>query len=746
MTASVLLALLVCPAVFAADEAPLELRGRVLEQGTGAGVASTLVLSDGTIVETDASGRFVLNVPAGMALEVHARGFAPLSLQTPIPPVPAPPARTPGAARSGPDAPWRIWLRRGAGEGEVVVEARRDEPVVAEQRLDSERVSRTPGTYDDAIRLIQSLPGVAQTPEYSPKAGDIAVRGSFPGDNRTYFDGIELPTLFHYNNYASVLPTRIVDELTLYPSTFASRFGDATGAIVDASSGWKVPDRVHGSANLSAIMAAGGIEAPLTKPDRPSWVLRANARRSYLDLFSSSSLQYTSFPVFSDWFGRLEHTDLKHRHWSIVGLGAGDAYVRYAGEPTQLDAFEQSTNPEFKYNRQFQVAALQHLGARPRDSLRGSLAFTHYRISGDLPDASSTHSTQTLALREDGQVTVADRLTVAVGGELIGTHDRIDVDTGRAWSEVADESELLARGLTAHEDILRLKGAVYVEPRWESGILRIQPGVRVVSDSLTDRVEADPRLGVRLHPAKDTYLRAATGLYTQLPSVVELSPVLGDPGFAPTRSAQVAAGADQAIAGRWELSLDGWAKWGDAVITAVPGEAPAGDQRSRALGASLSTRYRIRDIFFAWASLDVGQSLLAGASEWLPSSVDQPYAINLVASWTFVPTWNIGIRYRLSAGLPYTPISDGVYLATSDTYAPLYGPAMSARMPTYQKVDLHVEKRFELHTFTVTPYLEAWYVPPSSNVMYLAWSYDYDEVTDVHGPGFVPLVGVRGEL
>ena len=440
------MALLFCRIALADEGAPLELHGRVLERGTGAGVAATIVLPDGTVIESDASGQFTLVVPAGTMLEIHARGFVPLSVPAPamnvppgtVPPTPALPA--PAATPLGMGKPWRVWLRRGAGEGEVVVEARRDEPVVAEQRLDRERVSQTPGTYDDAIRLIQSLPGVAQTPEYSPKAGDIAVRGSFPGDNHYYFDGIELPYLFHYNNYASVLPTRMVDELTLYPSTFSSRFGDATGAIIDASSGWNRPDRVHGSANLSLIMAAGGIEVPLTKPaslspsapDGPGWVLRANARRSYLDLVSGSSLQYTSFPVFSDWFGRLEHTDRKGRHWSIVGLGAGDAYVRYAGEPTQLDAFEQSGNPEFQYDRQFQVAALQHLGARPRDTLRGSLSFTNYRVSGDLPDATSRHGTSTLALREDGQITlsatVRSSLSVSIGGELVGTQDRIDVE------------------------------------------------------------------------------------------------------------------------------------------------------------------------------------------------------------------------------------------------------------------------------------------------------------------------------
>ena len=764
----------------AASPAAVTVTGRVAEQGTGSAVLATVFATVFTstgasghqesvdiAVQTDADGQFSLVVPPDAMLTIQAAGY--ITEFVPVPPAVAPragaqpstrsgaqPSTRPGASRTD----FRVYLRRGTAEAQVVVEARRDSPVVAEQHLDRERVNQTPGTFDDAMRLMQSLPGVTQTPEYSPRSGDIAVRGSFPGDNHYYLDGIELPYLFHYNNYASVLPTRMVDDLTLYPSTFASRFGDATGAVIDATSVWHEPDRVHASLNVSVIMAAAGVEVPLTRPgntDHGTWTLRANARRSYVDLVSPSSLQYPTFPAFSDWFARVEHADRKGRRWSVVGFGAADGYVRYAGEPTLLDPWQQAQNPEFTYNRQFQVAALQHMGARETDNIRGSLSFTNSVVSGVLPAASAVEGTRSLVLREDAQLRVGDSLWVAAGGELAGSSASIDVSTDKAWSEVERESELLALGVSDHEDLLRLKGAVYVEPRWEPGPVRIQPGVRVLADSLTASVAVDPRFGVRVRPAADTYLRAATGVYTQFPTAIQLSPVLGDPSLQPARSVQVAGGVDQAISGRWELSVDGWAKWGHDIVVSDPGVKPEGGHESRAIGGSFSTRYRLKDRFFAWASFDISQSLVSaepGASaaesgadsEWFASDYDQPFAVNLVASWTFAPTWNVGLRYRVSAGLPYTPIEDGRYLASSDSYEPVSGTTNSGRLPTYQKVDLHVEKRIEFHNFSLTPYLEAWYVPESGNVMYLAWSYDYDQVEQVHGPGFVPLVGVRGEL
>jgi hypothetical protein len=117
-----------------------------------------------------------------------------------------------------------------------------------------------------------------------------------------------------------------------------------------------------------------------------------------------------------------------------------------------------------------------------------------------------------------------------------------------------------------------------------------------------------------------------------------------------------------------------------------------------------------------------------------------------MASWTFLPTWTIGLRYRATAGLPYTPVVDGIYNAATDSYLPVYGATNSTRLPWYQKIDAHIEKRFNARRGNLTLYGEFWYVPPMNNTMYVVYSYDYDEVQPVSGPGFVPLLGVRGEF
>lgn len=121
--------------------------------------------------------------------------------------------------------------------------------------------------------------------------------------------------------------------------------------------------------------------------------------------------------------------------------------------------------------------------------------------------------------------------------------------------------------------------------------------------------------------------------------------------------------------------------------------------------------------------------------------------MNLAASWDFLPTWNAGVRFRAAEGLPHTPVVDGTYLGATDTYAPVLGPANSARLPTYSKVDLHLEKEFPLRgDRRVDLYAELWWVPSGSNTMYVVYAYDYDRSASVHGPELVPLLGIRAEL
>lgn len=703
------------PLLFVA--AALAIDGKVVDK-VGGGPVEAEVVVDGAIHLTDAQGRFSLDLPAGKVVTIRAMGYSAVTL-----PVPA-------------ADEWRVTLAPDAAY-EIVIEARRDAPVVSQTALDRERVLRTPGTFEDPVRLVQSLPGVALTPEYSPTAGDVALRGAAPGESRFLLDGIDLPYLYHFNGYSSVFHSRMLDELVLWPSTYGAGWGGATGGIIETKSRWERPEAPSGSVNFNLVM--GGAE--VTAPIGDAWTVRASGRRSYLDAFSRDDEQYVVFPAFWDWFGRVEHSHGGDSRWALVTFGAGDAYTRFSGEPTELVGWEQDTNPLFDYAQRFQVVALTHRERIGRTRVDGVLAYVDHRVEGTLPTASETQGSRTLQLREDVVTAPGERVALAYGVEARGSVTDVHADAERAWPEVARESDLLGRGVTTDAEVPRLLGGAYAEARLELGPVRLVPGGRVDADTLTGDVTGDGRLLARWEIGPDTRLRVAAGSYSQFPTVVQLLPDVGLPDLGASRSVQGAVGGDHAFAGRLEVGVDAWAKrmWG--LVDTTPEGALVGGVEGEAWGVELTTRYRIRDRFFTSAAFAFGHATRDGVT----FDYDQPWAANVVASWSFLPGWNAGLRYRASAGLPYTPVEDGLYLAASDTYAPVYGARNGARYPAYMKLDLHLEKGWHLRKTRVTAYGEAWWVPKTANVMYQAWRYDYDADAPVTGPGFVPLVGLRAE-
>ncbi len=703
-----------------------KVNGVVRERGNGAPLPDVEVLAADRSARatTDADGRFLIDIEPGVAVLFLSPSHVPWDG------VPDPTERL-----------WVVHLVPVAGDAEIVVEARRDDPMVSQQRLDRERVLKTPGTFEDPVRLVQSLPGVASTPEYSPKAGDISVRGSLPGENRFYLDTVELPYLYHYNDYASVFHTRLLEDLSLYPSTFGPTWGDTLGGIVDTRSVWEPPRGVSGSVNLNLVISGAELAVPVS--DR--WTVRASARRSYLDLIESDNEQYTVFPVFWDYFSRVEYRPTVGATWGLFVFGAGDHYTRYAGEPTLLDPYEQSINPSFLYERRFHVVGVAHQHRDNRLRLDGSLSATLYDTSGTLPSASESRREQRLALKEVGVIELSEHFGLGFGGDarLVAAHLRSQ--TERVWPEVKRETTLIPYGQEVDSETTRLTAGIYAEGRWQPSRLALYPSLRIDADSLSRAAVFDPRLSARYSLADDTRIRAGAGIYSAFAPTLYVG-VLGVEDLPPAHSYQVATGFDHAFAGRLEVALDGWLSRTDQLWARRLDGTVATGVYARGQGFELTSRYRLREKFFAWVALSTMRTEREVDGVWAPGEYDQPFAGSFVGSWDFAAHWNVGLRYRVSSGLPDTPIVDGVYDATTDSYVPVYGALWSERLPTYQKVDAHLERRLNFNSWNLTLYAEAWWVPAVSNVMYQAWRYDYDQVEAVHGPGFVPLVGARGEL
>lgn len=673
---------------------------------------------------TDARGRVEIDLDGATSVEVSAEGFADAVV-----------------AIEGEPAKLRVWLNPGQGALEVVVEGLRPTSHATRHAVDAEMALETAGNHEDAVRLVQSLPGVAVQREYAPGAGDLVVRGAAPAESRYYLDGIEIPYLYHFNQYASVFPASQVDSLELFPSAFGAAYGDAVGGIVEARSPLTPPRTVHGSISTSFVMGGGDIKAPIQKGPLKGWWLSAAGRRSYLDFAGENSTQYPRWPRFWDYGLRAEQGD-EDKGTGLFLWGAGDGWTRVAGELDVLDPVEADGSALLDYDKGFTVGGARHHWSNGDRSGRTVLAVVDFDEHGELTgNGSQTLDNTRLVSRTDASWH-GEGWAVDAGWQIFGERASLVVDPHPDGLLVAEELPWLGRGDPVDDAILRGRAAGYATGHVVTGPVRWMPGVRVDSDSLGPTVLPEPRLAARISAGDQTVFKVGGGRYHQRPESAEL---MSAPNLPTTGSWQAAAGIEQTIANRLELGLELWSKFlNDPLIRPVDA-APRAADSGRGMGAELITRYRLREKFFLWGWFAVSRSTITDGDRRQFADGDQPVQGGAVASWD-IDRWNLGLRYRYGAGLPWTPITGSVYDAGRDAWLPIAGQDNSERFPAYQKLDLRTAYTAQFKGWDLMLSLEVWFVPRSSAQLYPVWSYDYREQGFVRGPTVFPLLSGRARF
>lgn len=698
--------------------APVDVR--VLQHGDATPLSDAEITVDGEAsLTTGADGRLELELTDGphvLLLSTINHRPATVELVVPL------------------DGPLRVFLHPLSAPGEIVVEAFRPTADLSRHVVDAEMAFETPGTYDDAVRLVASLPGVNVQREYSPSAGEVSVRGSLPGDNRTFLDGIEVPYLYHFNQYASVFPASQLDQLELFSSTFGPRYGDAVGAVIEAVSRTDRPEAVTGSAMVNFVMVGADVRAPVS----PKWWVSVGARRSYQDLVTRETAQFPLWPSFYDFTVRAQHEDDRGRQTGLFAAGAGDRYERIVGELDILDPWEATTRPTIDHDRGFQLVGASHRWKLGR--MVGAVLHDHSRAEVEAIGHDRQRSVG-VPMRLDLGDDVSTQVRWEAGAEVRPQWSSLDLtDAGLAGPLVTRESPAMTWGEDVVGSRLRLQAAAYSTVHLRLGRLRLMPGLRVGVDSSGWAPLIEPRLAMRLRVADQTELRVSGGRFQQRPDDATLQVF---PDLPTTDSWQVGLGIDQTVVGRLEISAEGYYKHLSHVLFQPPDGPPEVFDTGAAYGAELAVRYRMRETLFLWGWFAWSRSTVEADGSTLSTVADQPFAGGFVLSWNVLPRFNVALRYRGATGLPYTPIEGSAYDATRDAWSPRYQTAYSARLPGYHKVDLHLAYTFPFKRWSLALSADLWFVPPQSAQLYPTWNHDFTEQDWVKGPVLFPLLGLR---
>ncbi|MES2643960.1 MAG: TonB family protein [Myxococcota bacterium] len=696
---------------------------------------------DGTVVfaTTDADGRFVVSgLPPG-AWSVVATPPGHLTASAAV-------VVTEGAVA-------QVALRAAPVDADDVgdtltVQAKRASTEITERTLSQEEVRFLPGTGGDVVKVVQNLPGVARAPL---GIGQLIIRGTAPEDSAYFLDGASIPIVFHFSGLSTILNGDLVSEVAYLPGNYGARYGRALGGLVDLRTKDDLPDKSHGYVSLDLFQGTAYVEQKVG--DRTA--LEFSLRRSWIDSVLTPVLSGTGgtfrAPRYWDAQARVLH--------ALPSGGSLDAVVLFSDDRFSVVGQDDEgvaiglTTTFGKLRARWTEPMAKGWGSEL--TLIGGPEGQAFGFDGD-PEAAYERSFG-LGLRQEfvrevdatpGKATVGWR----IGADLQGGRDSFLYNVVAFSPYEADETWLFAP-------------ALYVEPTIRVGPLTVTPGLRadaLMYDFGYARATVDPRLGAKVAAGKTTVLKASVGRYSQFPTTRQLAPG-GDGNLDLTEawSLQSSVGVVQELPLGLSLEATGFYNLLEDLVVGredrfrfFTGPPPIGpfDEAGYANAGSgrvCGTEFLLRldaDKTLGLLSATFSNSVRVdrdGVEELFTN--DQPFVINALASQELPKRWRVGVRGRVSAGDPYTPVVNRVYDMGSRSFFPVYGERDSARLPPTWSVDVRIDKEWKFKKWAFTAYLDLQNAFNVQNPEVMAWSSDYSEETPINGLPIIPAFGVRGE-
>lgn len=665
--------------------------GKVLARGTRVPLVGALVragVGEAASTETDADGRFSVEIPSGThQLRVQCPGYAPATREVTV------------------VADTRGFIVR----LEPRIEGERYETVVTADPIEhpsvpikKEELVHTAGSFGDPFRVIESLPGVAQTTWPLPF---YAIRGANPGNTGFFIDGVRAPALFHFALGPSVIHPYFIEGIEFYPGGYPVNYGRYASGIVAAQTANPPTDRLHLSADIRLFDAGGIVATPF---DGGKGTLAIAGRYSYtgylLSAFSSAySVDYWDYQV------RIEHS-LGPGKLTLFAFGSGDNLEQknpdntdwgFVGEPQTIAPGLAKLMFHRAQLRWDGSVAGGHLSVAAVAGLDDSTVSLTSIFS--LPVGSRMYS---LAPRVSQAWSLARWLDVEVGADA-------DIQRFRPTSLVAASGGFLSDNyetdLFHNRDAVSAGGYVGLALRAGSRLI-VTPGLRYDAffEQGTSSIAPSPRLLVRYRVGPRDWLKVSAGEFSQMPSLPVGVPGFDSFGLATyglQRSRQVSFGIESALEDRLglDLNLDTSLFYqrlhlSDMRSSLIP-DPEAQDllemREGESYGLEVLLRRPMRHKLYGWLSYTLSRSLRVVDGIIAPSDWDQRHILNLVVGYRWPRNYSTSARFHYNSGRPFPLYSARTYEV--ENYV---------NLPAFPQLDLRADKRFFLDNYLLDIYLE----------------------------------------
>lgn len=565
------------------------------------------------------------------------------------------------------------------------------------RQIAAEEARETPGALGDPFRAVLTMPGVLPVLDGMPY---FYLRGAPPSGTRYYYDGIQLPVLYHFAGGPAVVHPRMLGDLSIHGGIAPARYGDHNGGVVTAEPPPR-PEHAIGEAEVRLLDLNGYAYVPY---DRGS--VAVAARIGYPGLIASLISPDLGIQYY-DYQARARHDIGSGSSIELVALGSIDRFEVYG--QIAPDPADPTTERGLlaRLTLDFHRAELRYLYRRD-----GHMLLTALRVGYDESSLFTQNQAQGVAATA---ATFGPRfdyehrhpgLRIRAGGSLFGTVGGLSA----AIDGLDLPSELLpppGSDGTVTSALQRTVGALYAE--LEAELVRdfhVDLGLRAGAWLLrpgTFEGALDPRLRVRWDVAPGWTLHAAAGVARQpatfffpLPGLSDL-PL--DLGLQTTAQSELGVGMRHRIddvelegdvrlfLNRFEGLLFGDILFGSRVGCTQEGLCRTIDVSYRSNGWSYGGELWVKAGFGRHFATRLAYTVAEATSEALAPDVpytptyDVRHVWTLVLGWDSQDGWTAGLTGFLRSGA-----SDGYVYADEQLALGRY----EQRLPWFGRVDASV--------------------------------------------------------
>ena len=622
------------------------------------------------------------------------------------------------------------------------------ESPVSLQSLGVAEIERNPGGNRDVLRVIQSFPGVASNPGFR---NDIIIRGGATSENKFYVDGIEVPVINHFQTQGAtggpvgIMNTDLIRKVDFYSSAFPSNRGNTLSSIIEFTQKTGNPDRLNVRATLGTSDAGVTLDGPIGK--NTTYIV--SVRQSYLK-FLFKFLKLPFLPTYNDFQFNLKTKLNDKSELSFIGLGAIDNFEINKEVNNGITDVEQRKANQYilntvpvngqwnytvgvNYKRFGENSTQQFVFSRNEWKNFATKYFMNDESSPDnlLLDYNSKEIENKFRFENTFK---KDKHTLNLGANL-----EIANYTNQTFQKVVNTQNVAERNFYSDVNFFKYGLFGQFSTSLFSDRLGLSIGFRFDGIDYNNEMknlfnQFSPRVAATYNFNDQWSWNNSLAIYKQLPSYTMLgfrdnnNVLVNKTGLKYIESQHAVSGLEFRPDNLTKLTIEGfYKKYNDypfsvrdqislanlgAGFGVVGNEEVVSNSTGRAYGFEILTQKKsYKGLYGIAAYTFVRSEFKNNVGTYIPSTWDNRHLLTITAGKKMAKNWELGAKFRLVGGRPYTPYD---YNASSviSNYNVSNGGILdfsqlnSERFDTYTQLDFRIDKTWYLKKLSINLFLD----------------------------------------